>query len=275
MIRLLTSFTNDHYVQASNDKLEGDAVSVSSDKNQPIVSRSEVTHTVVTGLNEPRSSYGGSFDDRSLTERQPTRSYIQPESIGSNTQGEEVSKHSLQFPDYSDQAIRLQSFKHWGGVLPAQELAEGGFYMIARRDVVRCFSCNVVVQDWERRDNVIDEHHRRNPNCSFLHRFVSSKGVSSAEKLRIECSSNTKLRVSFKQTIFVSHDQRKVSEGKQTCPTGRTPDQSEDFRIDESCGSPAPDPQNDDGVYTCDDIFISASDTGSIESEQFMVSCTG
>ena len=30
--------------------------------------------------------------------------------------------------------------------------------MIARRDVVRCFSCNVVVQDWERNDNVIDEH---------------------------------------------------------------------------------------------------------------------
>ena len=79
--------------------------------------------------------------------------------FSSNTaQGEEVSKHSLQFPDYSDQAVRLQSFKHWGGVLPAQELAEGGFYMIARRDVVRCFSCNVIVQDWERRDNVIDEH---------------------------------------------------------------------------------------------------------------------
>ena len=28
--------------------------------------------------------------------------------------------------------------------------------MIARCDVVRCFSCNVVVQDWESSDNVID-----------------------------------------------------------------------------------------------------------------------
>ena len=47
-------------------------------------------------------------------EQPPTRSYIQPESIGSNTQSVGVSKHSLQFPDYSDQAVRLQSFKHWG-----------------------------------------------------------------------------------------------------------------------------------------------------------------
>ena len=229
---------------------------------------SKSIHTVVTGLNEPRLSYGGSFDDRPgaslpiipenyqseadrlksfvgwplneavhpeqlarvgfvytgdgalvqcfqcgvkyrhwykgdvplnvhqkcnprcpflLTlvskskspppERRPTRSYIQPESlpIGSNTQSEEVSKHSLQFPDYSDQAIRLQSFKHWGGVLPAHELAEAGFYMIARRDIVRCHWCNVVVQDWESSDNVIDEHHRHSPNCSFLKTRQSNK----------------------------------------------------------------------------------------------------
>ena len=231
---------------------------------------SKSIHTVVTGLNEPRLSYGGSFDDRpgaSLPitpenyqceaeriksfvgwplnevvhpeqlacvgfvytgegalvqcfqcgvkyrhwykgdvplnvhqkcnprcpflqslgsksrspppEQRPTRSYIQPESLDNNTQNEEVSKHSLQFPNYSDQAIRLQSFKHWGGVLPAQELAEGGFYMIARRDVVRCFSCNVVVYDWVRTDNVINEHHKYSPNCSFLKQsFLPSKTSS-------------------------------------------------------------------------------------------------
>ena len=71
-------------------------------------------------------------------EHQPTRSYIQPESIGSNTQGEEVSKHSLQFPEYSEEAIRLQSFK----------LAEGGFYMIACRDMVRWLSHSVILREW-------------------------------------------------------------------------------------------------------------------------------
>ena len=97
----------------------------------------------------------------------------------SNTQGEEVSKHSLQFPDYSEEAVRLQSFKHWGGVLPARELAEGGFYMIARRDVVRCFSCNVVVQDWERSD-VIDEHCKHSPNCPFLVQLLNNPMTSAS-----------------------------------------------------------------------------------------------
>ena len=123
-----------------------------------------------------------SKNNSSPPKQRPTRSYIQAEPISNNTEGEEVSKHSLQFPDYSDQAIRLQSFKHWGGVLPAQELAEGGFYMIARRDVVRCFSCNVIVQDWERSDNVIDEHHKYSPNCSFLKVFlINVESFSSSE----------------------------------------------------------------------------------------------
>ena len=80
-------------------------------------------------------------------EQRPARSYVQPESIGNSTQVVEVSKYSLQFPNYDKETIRLQSFKHWGGVLPAQELAEGGFYMIARRDV-RFLSDDVVLQRW-------------------------------------------------------------------------------------------------------------------------------
>ena len=85
-----------------------------------------------------------------------------------------LAEVNLQHPDYSEQAVRLRSFKHWGGVLPAQDLAEGGFYMIARRDVVKCFSCNVVVQDWESSDNVIDEHHRHSPNCPFIDQLLNN-----------------------------------------------------------------------------------------------------
>ena len=116
--------------------------------------------------------------------------YFQPASANGNTEGEEVSKHSLQFPDYSDQAIRLQSFKHWGGVLPAQELAEGGFYMIARRDVVRCFSCDVVVQDWERSDNVFDKHCKHSPNCSFLEQLLYNVVIISDAQLSVTSGHN-------------------------------------------------------------------------------------
>jgi len=95
-----------------------------------------------------------------------TKSSLEEQSV--STQNENTV---LEFPDYSGQATRLQSFKYWGGVLPKEELAEAGFYMIARRDVVRCFSCCVVLQDWEKTDNVIDEHRKHSPECGFLKVF--------------------------------------------------------------------------------------------------------
>ena len=49
-------------------------------------------------------------------------------------------------------------------------------------DVVRCFSCNVVAQDWERSDSVIDEHFKHSPYCSFLQSFAPSKEVNNAKK---------------------------------------------------------------------------------------------
>ena len=147
-----------------------------------------------------------------------------------------VRNYPLQFPDYSDQAVRLQSFKHWGGVLPAQELAEGGFYMIAHRDVVRCFSCNVVVQDWERRDNVIDEHRRHSPDCSFVKTLVSkqSKGTiakatpikisrmpSGPELLDLECFHSSKLTSSS----LPNNNQENMFTGILHHPSVRPPDE--------------------------------------------------
>ena len=180
----------------------------------------------------------------STPERRPTRSYVQPEllPVSSNTQSEGVSKHSLQFPDYSDQAIRLQSFKHWGGVLPAHELAEAGFYMIARHDIVRCHSCNVVVQEWEKSDNVIDEHRRLSPNCNYVRTFMSSNGMFNTgrfnmESLKLSESPNATLK------LVLSGDNHDL--------------------------------QDDDGtVFTEDEeVFQSVSDDDSIGGEQFVVSC--
>ena len=93
--------------------------------------------------------------------------------------GVQQSNFTLEFPDYADQGTRLQSFKYWGGVLPKEELAEAGFYMIARRDVVRCFSCHVVLQDWEKTDNVIEEHQRHSPECAFLKEYLFANSSKS------------------------------------------------------------------------------------------------
>ena len=196
-------------------------------------------------------SLGGK--SKSSVEQRPTRSYIQPESLGNNVEGEEISKHSLQFPDYNDEAIRLQSFKHWGGVLPAQELAEGGFYMIARRDVVRCFSCKVVVQDWERSDNVIDEHHRLSPHCAFVRSFTSSVGVSTMEKERSLTMNSSNSCHEIKPVLQANTQMNCLGIHNQSHPAEKT---FERF------------------VYTIE-VFKSVSDTDSIASEELIVSCAG
>ena len=91
----------------------------------------------------------------------------------------EVSSR-LESPNYTDQATRLQSFKYWGGVVPKEELAEAGFYMIAHRDVVKCFSCHAILHCWERGDNVIERHRSSRPNCRFLNQLLHSRERTSS-----------------------------------------------------------------------------------------------
>ena len=77
----------------------------------------------------------------------------------------------LQQPDYADKKTRLQSFKHWYGIIPATELADAGFYMVAR-DTVRCYSCHVVIQGWKKGDRPIDMHYMCSGDCDFVKKYM-------------------------------------------------------------------------------------------------------
>ena len=83
---------------------------------------------------------------------------------------------NLQHPDYADERTRLQSFKHWCGVIPATELADAGLYMVAR-DTVRCYSCHVVIQGWKKGDRAIDMHYMCSGDCNFVKKYMQRKGV--------------------------------------------------------------------------------------------------
>ena len=209
----------------------------------------------------PRCSFLQSLGSKSRSstpEQSPTKLYVEPDSTDGNTESEKVSKHSLQFPDYSDQAIRLQSFKHWGGVLPAQELAEGGFYMIARLDRVKCFSCNVVLYDWEKSDNVINEHRKHSPKCPFL-RALTCKSTS-------EQSANT-------VAIIAEAKDFQSSRSFGSLP----PNDNQEAMIPGTCHYPCVDLQQE-SLSDASDCFYSPtqsldSHSGSPRTEQFNVSC--
>jgi len=144
----------------------------------------------------------------------PCKFYTLSESLLPCIQNENVA---LKFPDYSDQATRLQSFKYWGGVLPKEELAEAGFYMIAHRDVVRCFSCHVILQDWKRTEDVIDEHRRHSPDCEFLKLSHEKSNVALTRISQDSTSSQfTKRRQGISPNLRVEAEKGTFSTNKLT-----------------------------------------------------------
>ena len=113
--------------------------------------------TIVTGLNPPLLFYEG---------RNVNRYH------GAGDCLHLVYKHAPQQPDYTDKATRLQSFKYWDGLVSPLELVDAGFYMIAPRDTVRCYSCDVVIANWRRGDSPIDVHCLLRPNCDLVKNYM-------------------------------------------------------------------------------------------------------
>ena len=69
------------------------------------------------------------------------------------------------------EAIRLFSFTYtsWSHPLISPRcLAKAGFYSLGDRDRVKCFSCKVVIGDWEDTDVPLLEHFRHSPTCPFI-----------------------------------------------------------------------------------------------------------
>lgn len=55
---------------------------------------------------------------------------------------------------------RLESFRGSSLVqrVPAEKLAQAGFYFIGPPDRVRCFSCHITVENWCRGDRPVERH---------------------------------------------------------------------------------------------------------------------
>ena len=81
---------------------------------------------------------------------------------------------NLQHPDYADERTRLQSFKHWCGIIPETGLTDAGLYMVAR-DTVRCYSCHVVIQGWKNGNRPIDMRCLCSGDCDFVKNYMQRK----------------------------------------------------------------------------------------------------
>ncbi|XP_019739512.1 E3 ubiquitin-protein ligase XIAP isoform X1 [Hippocampus comes] len=72
--------------------------------------------------------------------------------------------------DFSLMNNRLYSFNGSSLVeqVPAERLARAGFYYTGHADRVRCFSCEMTVENWCRGDTPVERHKEVSPLCKFL-----------------------------------------------------------------------------------------------------------
>lgn len=62
--------------------------------------------------------------------------------------------------DFSEMNLRMDSFRgsNLAEQVPADRLAQAGFFYTGQSDRVRCFSCNTTVENWCRGDKPVDRH---------------------------------------------------------------------------------------------------------------------
>ena len=80
-------------------------------------------------------------------------------------------------PDWANEQIRQKSFKHMASAVPVSsgECAKAGLYFIRHPDVMRCFCCDVVLEEWIDGEIPVEKHREANPHCKFLLEFFPTK----------------------------------------------------------------------------------------------------
>lgn len=87
-------------------------------------------------------------------------------------------------PDYSNLTVRIRSFKHLARNFPVsgERCAEAGLFFLRKPDVMKCFSCGVILRDWINGDIPEEKHREINPRCTFLLEAFPSKLIGVGEE---------------------------------------------------------------------------------------------
>lgn len=93
------------------------------------------------------------------------------------------------------EAGRLATFINWphdegrGNKLISKEnMAKAGFYYTGRTDCVKCFVCQIKLNQWEPDDIIWDKHIEISPNCLFAKLRKEEGQLTVEEWLDIMCN---------------------------------------------------------------------------------------
>ena len=78
--------------------------------------------------------------------------------------------------EYGLMSKRLETFTHWplDYFLNPKDLTEAGFFYTGVSDNIKCFSCGIVLNNWQPFDDIYEQHIIFSPKCKYL---IFKKGI--------------------------------------------------------------------------------------------------
>ncbi|KAH9525610.1 hypothetical protein Btru_001812 [Bulinus truncatus] len=90
--------------------------------------------------------------------------------------------------DLATKEARLRTFDRYPANHPidTEDLAEAGFYYAGFEDCSRCFFCGGGLKNWDSSDDVIVEHARWFPKCSYIRQMKGQEFVDAVQRLHLD-----------------------------------------------------------------------------------------
>lgn len=106
--------------------------------------------------------------NQGITVNETSEKQISP--VISSTLPEEDQSYSIRHQDYKTVEARLRTFSNWplNDKQSKEDLVMCGFFYTGQQDIVRCFSCDIGLAEWDETDNPWSEHARHSPHCKYL-----------------------------------------------------------------------------------------------------------
>lgn len=97
---------------------------------------------------------------------------------------EEDLAYSIRYPEYKTVEKRLKSFESWplNDKQNKEDLVLCGFFYTGQQDIVRCFSCDIGLAEWDETDEPWSEHARHSPHCKYLKKFKGQDFINRVQQ---------------------------------------------------------------------------------------------
>ena len=142
----------------------------------------------------PRSNEGGyrmpttsQFpQQRDVKQVTPYYSKLYEARVSKNRSAERFDPEGSGISDYSTYDRRLITYYIYDPTRPItkEKLADAGFILVQMPDYTQCFSCDMILRDWEPFDDPMEEHRKLSPKCMFV--VIVDQEIATQKLLRKE-----------------------------------------------------------------------------------------